>query len=93
MSDDSGPSSNRHKKRVVQQGLRALKNKPGWDPEAFAQRDTEQELAHLEQKMRDHQVYQEADACSDCDDLRRDTGDDTALCQVHMAQAMGFDDA
>ena len=91
MSDDSGPS-NRHKKRVVQQGLRSLKNKPGWDPEQFAQRDRGEDLAHLEQKMRDHRVYQEADACADCTSLRSDTGDDTALCQTHMAQAMGFGD-
>lgn len=89
MSDSKTPSE-RQKKRVISQGLQQLKGKPGWDIEAFQQRNQGQGLRDLEQKMRDHQVYGEAQACQGCVAARQATDDDTALCDHHLAQAMGF---
>lgn len=100
MSDSNSPGdksrSARHKKRVVQSGLRKLKNKPGWDVEAFRQRQGAQAgtqgLRDLEQKMRGHQVYDDSAICEPCKKQRQRTGDKTALCEQHLAAAMGLDD-
>jgi hypothetical protein len=89
---DSKSHSNRHKKKVVRQGLRELKNKPGWDVEAFRSGDPEQGLRDLDQKMRGHRVYGESQECAQCQAIRDDTGDETALCQLHLAEAMGLDE-
>lgn len=88
MSDSK--HSNRHKKRVVQEGLRELKGKPGWDVSAFTQRDVQVDLRDFEQQLRGNQVYVEAGGCDDCNVLRKKTKDDTALCDEHLAEAMGF---
>lgn len=82
--------SNRHKKRVVQDGLRALKKKPGWDVEAFARRDIESDLRDFDQQLRGNQIYGESGECADCEGLREKSGDKTALCDDHLAKAMGF---
>lgn len=39
--------------------------------------------------MRAERVYEEAAACADCQAARLESGDD-ALCDVHMAQALGM---
>ena len=88
MSDSS--SSNRYKKKIVQDGLRALKNKPGWDVEAFASRNPQDNLRDFDQQLRGHQVYDQSGLCEHCAQLRSDSGDQTALCDQHLAEAMGF---
>ena len=90
MSDS--PHSERHKKRVVQKGLQKLKKKAGWDVEAFVNRaDPEEKLRDFDQQLRDHKVYEESVRCGGCESLREDSGDETALCEKHLAAAMGFD--
>lgn len=84
--------SNRHKKRVVQEGVRALKNKPGWDVESFvpASARAQERLMELDQQSRDEKVYDQARRCEGCEALRERSGDTTALCETHLAEAMGF---
>ena len=87
---DSKSYSERQKKKVVKEGLRKLKNSPGWDVDAFRSGDPEEGLRELEQKMRGHKAYGASEECGPCQTLRRDTGDETALCQLHLAEAMGL---
>lgn len=84
--------SNRHKKRVVQEGVRALKNKPGWDVANFvpASARAQERLMELDQQSRDAKVFDEAQRCEGCESLRESTKDATALCETHLAEAMGF---
>lgn len=91
MSDEK-PTSEREKKRVVRQGLRKLRNKPGWDVDAFRAGSPQDGLRDLEQKIRGYRAYGDAADCEDCKQLRRDSGDDSALCQRHLAAAMGLDE-
>lgn len=86
-------ASNRKKKRIIQQGLRELKNKPGWDVEAFLSGPSQQEkMRDFEQQLQSNQVFSESEQCQDCLDARSTSGDDTALCDTHLAAAMGFGD-
>lgn len=89
MSDSDSPS-NRHKKRIVQEGLRALKKKPGWDVSAIGQTDPLEKLRDLDQEIRGNQVYGESGVCGACVKAREAEGDETALCDEHLAKAMGF---
>ena len=84
------PVSNRERKRVVKAGVRALKSKPGWDPARFAPEDTAERLDAAQQVTRSERIYDRAVACDACAREREDTGDTTALCDEHLAAAMGL---
>ena len=89
---DSKNHSNRHKKRVIQKGLRELRNKPGWDTSKYENSDPEEGLRQLSQQMRENQTYDQSHHCEACQEVRHDSGDDSALCDEHLAAAMGFGD-
>ena len=82
--------SNRQKKKIAQEGARALRNRPGWNPAEFEPESPLEKLMELDQQTRDEATYQEAVACADCASVREDTGDETALCERHLAEVMGF---
>ena len=83
------PTSKREKKRIVSAGLRELKPKPGWDPASRAKRDAN-EMQRRGDVERADQLESQAEQCEACAKARRDTGDETALCQEHLAKVMGF---
>jgi|GEM_PF-811601 len=90
---ESNPSksvSKRQKKKIVEAGLRELKNKPGWDIEAFRSASPEDALRELEQTFRGNRAFSQSAECEDCLKIRTQSGDDTALCETHLAAAMGF---
>lgn len=84
MSDDS--------KRQIRKESRAqahkLRNDASWT--APAGRDPMEKLQELDQQARDERVYGEAQECAACVQARAATGDETALCDAHLAEAMGF---
>jgi hypothetical protein len=41
-------------------------------------------------KLREEEVYAEAERCPDCAVARRESGDDTALCEKHLRKMMGL---
>jgi hypothetical protein len=88
----SNPTSKRQKKKIVQEGLKGLKNKPGWDVEAFRSAPPEENLRDFDQQLRGNRVFSQSDDCEDCLQLRQKSGDATALCDDHLAAAMGFGD-
>ncbi len=84
-----GPS-NRQKKKQVEEGVRALRNKPGWDPASFVSTSPEEKLLILDQQSAGEKAYAGASACAQCQALRDDKGDASLLCPPHLAEAMGF---
>lgn len=84
--------SKRKKKKIVQEGLKVLKNKPGWDIEAYRSASPEENLRNFDQQLRSNQTFRESSDCAECQALREKLGDDTALCDAHLAAAMGFGD-
>lgn len=83
------PISNREKKRIVGAGLRKLQSKPGWNPSSPGNRD-QNELQRLGDGERANQVEGQAEQCEACAKARQELGDETALCQQHLAKVMGF---
>ena len=86
----SDGKSERQKKKIVQDGLRALRNKPGWDVQNFQGADPMERLHQLDQEVRSQKTYERSTECAACADLRQQTQDETALCDEHLAAAMGF---
>jgi hypothetical protein len=82
--------SNRQKKKTIEQGVRELKAKPGWDVSAFTPADPFEQLMALDQQSRDEKAFTQALVCADCLQTREKSGDESALCETHLAEAMGF---
>ncbi len=83
-------NSNRHKKRLVQQGVERLRRKQGWDPAKVVRQSAQDKLQQLDQDSRNHSTYEASQDCPACIEARRESGDDTALCDHHLSKAMGF---
>ena len=82
--------SHRERKRVVSKGLRALTAKPGWDPKNRQTHNPLDELRALEDEGNQQRAYTEADSCTACIHERTSTEDDSALCEVHLMEALGL---
>ena len=87
-------TSNREKKRIVDAGLRNLLSKPGWDPRKFRSGmtgiDADSTAMSSLQTERTGSTYTKAEGCPECAKARKTSGDDTALCERHMREAMGL---
>ncbi len=83
--------SKRSKKRIVKEGVRRLLEQPDWNPQNFlAGRDVEQGQAELGAAAKQERIFNEASTCSACKDAQDASGDASALCEHHLAEAMGF---
>lgn len=85
MADD--PQSNRQKRKAARQGAHKLARDPAWKT---VQSDPMQRLRELDQQARGERVFDEAQECAACRAAREETGDESALCETHLAEAMGF---
>jgi hypothetical protein len=70
--------------------VRRLKQKQGWDPARMVSETPMERLQQLDQELKDEQVYAAASGCDACDVARKKSGDASALCDKHLAEAMGF---
>jgi hypothetical protein len=70
--------------------VRKLKQRQGWDPARFVSETPMERLQQLDQELKDEQVYAAASGCAACDAARAKVHDATALCDKHLAEAMGF---
>ncbi|MCA9564929.1 MAG: hypothetical protein KC561_15640, partial [Myxococcales bacterium] len=76
----SDSTSNREKKRVIRDGVRQLKSKPGWDPSARSNgTDPNRALRDLSQRERTDKAMDGASECEACLKARASSGDATAL--------------
>jgi hypothetical protein len=82
--------SNRQKKQLAKDGAASLRQKAGWDPSSFQKQSAKEQLRDLSQQEKSAGAYQDADACQDCTKIRAELQDQTALCQKHLAEAMGM---
>ena len=77
-------------RRSIARQVRQLKARPGWDPAARVTQSAEETLETLDQEARNAQVYASQVECTACLEERSDSGDASALCAAHLAEAMGF---
>lgn len=82
--------SQRERDRMIREGVRKLRRKPGWDPSATPKPNPGQQLRELEQSERTEDSYRKAAECEACQLEQEKTGDETALCAEHFAEAMGL---
>ena len=82
--------SRREKKRITSKGVRALRTQPGWDPANYRSSDPQDALQSLAAAGAQHRAYADASDCSMCQAERQRTKDDTALCEVHLLEALGL---
>ena len=82
--------SNREKKKTIAAGLAKLRSKPGWDPKALQKDNPEDALRDLGQSERTEKAYSGENTCDACKVAKEKSSDDTALCEDHFAQLMGF---
>ncbi len=83
-------TSNRDKKRAVQAGVAKLRAKPGWDPSNMQRESPEEALDRLAVASGSEKPYAQADACEACKARQVELEDPSALCEPHLAQAMGL---
>jgi len=89
---DSKPQSGRARKRLVQQGVRSLRARPGWDPARWTpDPDPLAGPRGALEEARRTSVEEEAATCPACLEERRRTQDPTGYCERHLAQALGLD--
>ena len=79
-------------KRQIRKDSRAAAHKLRTDPawSAPLSSDPMAKLMELNQQARDQRVFGESEACEACVATRAQTGDETALCDTHLAEVMGF---
>lgn len=82
--------SQRQKRKLAREGAARLKRKPGWDPSKVVRASAEERLRALDQDTKNQHAYQGAEVCGACDAARAESGDETALCDEHLREAMGF---
>lgn len=82
-------TSNREKRKIARGGALKLKG-TDWDPAQFRAKTPAEKLQELVASEIGATAYAEETECSDCLAERTRLGDDTALCETHLAQAMGF---
>lgn len=83
-------SSKRQKRQSIRHGAHNLRNKPGWDPTNFERDDPLERLRDLSQQERTEASFNAAAGCAACQKEAETSGKDDALCQTHLAEAMGF---
>ena len=76
--------------KEIEKEVAKLRRKDGWDPSKIAREQPMEALQRLDQELANDRVYGESDACQACTKAREESGDETALCDEHFAEAMGF---
>jgi hypothetical protein len=83
-------SSQREKKRAIQAGVAKLKAKPGWDPANLERESPEDALDRLAVEAGSEKAYAESELCEACTRRQAEFDDASALCEMHLALAMGL---
>ncbi len=81
--------SKRARKRLVNDGVRRLLDTPGWNPHDFVA-GREAERGPVAPAPSAERALAGAEACEACAEARRTSADPSALCERHLAEALGF---
>ena len=87
MADEKEEKSNRQQRKETRAAANKLKQDGAWTHQPV---DPMEKLMALDQEARNEEVFTESQECEACARLRRKTDDESALCEVHLAEAMGF---
>lgn len=82
--------SKRQDRKEARAAAHKLRKDPSWNPAGFKPSDPRDKLRELESAERSAEAMEASSECSECAQLRATSGDETALCQEHLAAAMGF---
>ncbi|HQP33776.1 MAG TPA: hypothetical protein PLI95_01290 [Polyangiaceae bacterium] len=82
--------SRRQQKKVIAQGVRALRATPSWDPARHRPESTTERLRDEIERSRIGDALESASACEACGKRREETGDPGALCPDHLRTALGL---
>ncbi len=87
-SEDRKPPSRREIKKAV----KLLKSKENWDVKrSLAGRESaEERLENATAELRNERAYAHAQGCPECDATKKALNDVTALCDIHLEEAMGL---
>lgn len=83
------PRSNREKKRRIAIGVRELLARPGWNPHEHVSGLVDVARQAIETNRAEN-AFNNSEKCPECAILRRESGDPTAMCERHLAEAMGL---
>ena len=78
------------RRRVVKEGLRKLRAKPGWDPAATSRPSAAEELNRVSELGRADRLQSVASTCEACLARQAELNDATAYCDDHMREILGF---
>lgn len=82
--------SKRQDRKNARAAAHKLRKDPSWSTEGFKAKDPMEKLRELEVAEKSAKAMDASSECASCADERETTGDETALCQEHLADAMGF---
>jgi hypothetical protein len=77
-------------RKQVKAAARALRAKPGWQPSPHTSPNAAEELNRVSELARADKLEETAKACPDCLRRRESLGDETAFCDTHMREVLGF---
>ena len=80
--------SKRQNRKEARAMAHKLRSDVSWT--APVSNDPMEKLMALDQQARDQRVYGESEECQACLTARAEADDDTALCETHLAEVMGF---
>ena len=83
-------TSERQRKKAIQRGVAELKGKPGWDPAKRERESPEDALEALAVEAGSQRAYEASVACEACAARQQEFDDSSALCETHLAEAMGL---
>jgi len=84
----SNEKSERQKRKDARAAAHRLKNDVFWAP--LESTSPMEKLQNLDQELRTESAFGAAEKCEECAKKRRFTKDESALCDTHFAEAMGF---
>ena len=84
--------SKREKKRLAREGLKRLGSNPSWQANSLHDQSPQEQLRQLNQDIRTDSIYepQKKSPCPECSKIRESSADETALCETHLKDVMGF---
>ena len=78
--------------REIKKGLKELKRQGRWDVRRSldGMETPEERLEKATAELRNEKAYDNAQGCTECDATKKELNDVTALCTLHLEEALGL---